>query len=83
MGGIDMYDLSKKEANSLIEIIHESLNCDTLSAFHRLVRKLRHLTADNLGVDLPRKAGEYASPELRQVFPGKNYPGPCSRAEVI
>jgi DNA-binding CsgD family transcriptional regulator len=78
-----MYDLSKKDANGLIEIIHESLNCDTLHTFHRLVQKLKLLTADNAGTDLPYKAGTYASIELGRIFPGKNYPGPCSRTEVI
>jgi DNA-binding CsgD family transcriptional regulator len=55
-----MYDLSKKDANGLIEIIHESLNCDTLHAFHRLVQKLRQLTAENDRMDLPAVAGDYA-----------------------
>jgi DNA-binding CsgD family transcriptional regulator len=55
-----MYDLSKKDANGLIEIIHESLNCDTLHAFHRLVQKLRQLTEENDRMDLPAVAGDYA-----------------------
>jgi DNA-binding CsgD family transcriptional regulator len=119
-----MYNLSKKDANSLIEIIHESLNCDTLHEFHRLVQKLRQLTADNFGIDLPYSAGEYAgdrsldisgillrranvrnplpevdpsltgqhtahgdstpvSTDSGRIIPGKNYPRPRSRAEVI
>ncbi len=78
-----MYDLSKKDANSLIEIIHESLNCNTLHAFHRLVQKLRQLTPDNLGIDFSHNAGEHASNEIEQIFPGKNIAGPFSRAEII
>ena len=51
MGEYAMYDLSRKDANSLIEFIHESLNCHNLNAFHRLDRKLRRLTADSQGSD--------------------------------
>jgi DNA-binding CsgD family transcriptional regulator len=78
-----MYDLSKKDANSLIEIIHESLYCDTLSAFHLLIKKLRQLTADHLGADLACDPGEHASVEWGRIFPGKEYHGSGSRAEAI
>ena len=78
-----MYDLSKKDANSLIEIIHESMKCHSLNAFRRLIQKLRQLTAGNPGISLPYNAGAYASPEFERIFPGKNISGPRSRAEVI
>jgi YesN/AraC family two-component response regulator len=53
-------DLSKKDANSLIEFIHESLSCDNLNAFRQLVQKLRQLTENNLEIDLPCNEGEHA-----------------------
>jgi DNA-binding CsgD family transcriptional regulator len=55
-----MYELSKKDANGLIEIIHESLNCETLSAFHRLVQKLKLLTAESDWMDVPYSEGDHA-----------------------
>ena len=67
-----MYNLLKKDANSLIELIHESLNCDTLNAFHRLVQKLKLLTADDGGIDLSYSAEDHAgylSLDISGTFP--------------
>lgn len=55
-----MYNLSKKDANDLIELIHECLKCDNLSAFHGLVNKFKRLTAINLAANLSCETGENA-----------------------
>jgi len=78
-----MNDLSKKDANCLIEIIHASLNCHTMPAFHRLIKKLRQLTPDNHMIGLPYNTGGHASPELGRIFPGKKSICLRSRSEVI
>jgi len=48
-----MHNLSKEETRNLIEFIHESLSCDTRSAYRRLVMKLQQMIGGNCAMDLP------------------------------